>query len=146
MFIRSLFDGKSGANPRVSYTRMGAPLALKNHAAWNEILLSGMDILVEFSSACFADRVFVTLGEGSAVARAEVLYWENEWRLGGTLPGGLTGEFSLSLGMETKMVLVRLYGCLEDIKVEKIDIMGGVLTGTCVYPLPKQMEESLRRN
>lgn len=140
MFIGSLFEKKSGVAPRVSYTRMGAPIAISNPAAWNDVLLSGMDITVELGEVCFADRVFVTLGEGSCAARADVLYWDGEWRLGGTVSGPLSGEISLSLGMETSALLVRLYGCIEDLSVEKLDVTGGVFSGVCVYPLPKQME------
>ncbi len=140
MFIGSLFDRNSGVTPRVTYTRMGAPVALTSSTAWNDVLLSGMDVTVELGEACFADRVFVTLGEGSKISRAEVRYWDDEWRLGGVLSGPLSGEFSLSLGMETEAVLVRLCGCLEDICVETVDLTGGVFSGACVYPLPKQAE------
>lgn len=131
-------------NCKVSYCRMGTELPLASTDgvfAWNTFLLSGIDVAIEFDRAYFADNVsFVLLG---AAARVDVLYFDGEeYVLGGRLAGEkqYSGECSLSVCAHTTSLIVRLYGCLEDIKLEHLTVFGGEFEHA-VYPIPNERRD-----
>lgn len=127
-------------NCKVSYCRMGTELPMEQTDgvfAWNTFLLSGIDVVIRLDRTYFADTVSFTLS--GAAARIDVLYFDGEeYVLGGRLAGEkqYTGEISIPVSVDTESLIVRLYGCLEDLKLEHLAVMGGEFEHA-VYPLPK---------
>ncbi len=125
---------------KVNYYRMGTktPLASTDGVfAWNTFLLSGLDVELTLDREYFADTVSFTLS--GAAARVDVLYFDGEeYLLGGRLAGedSYSGTLSIPVCVKTTSLIIRLYGCLEDIRVEDITLMGGEFSDA-VYPTPK---------
>ncbi|MBQ3055348.1 MAG: family 20 glycosylhydrolase [Oscillospiraceae bacterium] len=136
MKIGSILNEKCNIN----YYRMGTNLPLcatDGVFAWNSFLLSGIDIEIKLDRKYFADTVFFTLA--GAAARVDVLYFDGEeYVLGGRLSGEVnySGAISVPVSVPTDALIVRLYGCLEDIKVEDLSVTGGEFSNA-VYPIPK---------
>jgi len=165
MYIGSLLKKESGISTEISFTRLGTSLPIETLSGekaetclfeacplakdssvsvkWDTMLLTGMDITLAFSKKCFVDTLFLKLAEGSAVKGVRILYADSdEFKTAAVLKGNdrYSGEISLTAGVDTDKIIIRLDACLVNIAVSSLDVFGGILDERPVFPAPSVME------
>ena len=138
MYIGSLIEKIS---PRISSCRIGsripfAPQSAENGLkfAWNEILYTGVDLVLSFDQIVFCDTVLLTFAE--APECVEIITVENgrEKRCTEKLKGEPSME--ISVGVSADHLILRLHGALSNITLTKYDVIGGIFDKTPIYPTP----------
>jgi hypothetical protein len=117
---------------------------------WDSLMDVGLDIRINFSKECFIGAVCIGLLEGSAVQAVEVFKEISNnrkykpadnlvciGRYDAQTNGLLEGNFTIPVGVNAEILLIRFKSCLKDIVLARLDVIGAVPDNNpIVYPTP----------
>ena len=110
--------------------------------SWDAVFDTALDIQVTLEKACYVGAVTLKLAEKKAIKKAEVLV--NGKTVGtycAATGSAVGGELAIAIGAQTDALTVRLYGNMENITLESLEILGACDNGQpLVWPAPKQLQ------
>jgi hypothetical protein len=108
---------------------------------WNSLMDTGVDVRFQFDDPVFIGAVYLSLATGSAVKAVEVFAVGDGksacvGRFDAQTGELIKGECTISVGVVTEEIVVRLQADLKEIVITHLDILGTDTVAPAIYPTP----------